>query len=226
MLTLRKLLIYILSIPKTVYFNFVCFPFKIAIRFPVLISYRVYIRNIHRGGIKIDGYPSFGYLKFGFYDGSFDMARFSRSFLNISNNGTIILKDRLVLPNGCIINVTENGNLVFGKNFICNTNLKISCENQIIFGDDVLVGWGCTFIDGDGHSILDENGLKTNHTKQITIGNHVWVAAESNIFKGTYISNNSVVSYGSMVSKQFNEENILIGGFPAKVLKTNINWKH
>ena len=44
------------------------------------------------------------------------------------------------------------------------------------------------------------------------------------LLKNTQIGSNSVVGYGSVVTKKFECENSLIVGFPAKVIKTGINW--
>ncbi|WP_342044837.1 acyltransferase [Bacillus sp. OTU530] len=220
-----KLLLHILiSFPKTLYFNFICFPFCTAIRLPVLISYRVYLKNLHRGCIVIEGNPKFGFMKFGFGNGSFNMSKKSSSYLNIGKEGAIVLKGSISISNGSIINVSK-GRIIFGENFISNANLKISCEKGISFGKNVLIGWNCTFIDGDGHNILDNYGSKINHSEEINIGNNVWFCAEATIFKGTVIPDNSVVSYGSNIYNKFSDNNCIIGGNPAKVLKRNINWE-
>jgi acetyltransferase-like isoleucine patch superfamily enzyme len=221
---LKQLVHIILSIPKTVYINLICFPFRTAVRLPILISYRVSLKKIHRGSIVIKGNPQFALMKLGFWNGSFDMSRRSGSYLNISKEGKMVLKGKLNIPNGSIINVTS-GKLEFGNNFDSNANLKISCEKGITFGDDVVIGWNCNFIDGDGHSILNHQGVQTNKAQEITVGNHIWFCAEVSVFKGTTISDDSVISYGSHVFKDFTKPNCLIGGNPAKVLKENINWK-
>ena len=78
---------------------------------------------------------------------------------------------------------------------------------------------------GDSHSIIDKkDNIRINHAKSITINNHVWIGAHSSILKGTCINNNSIVATRSVVTKVFNEENIIIGGIPAKQIKNNINW--
>ncbi len=61
--------------------------------------------------------------------------------------------------------------------------------------------------------------------KGITIGNHVWLARDVKIFKDVSIADNTVVANGSVVTKSFDKENVLLGGCPAKILKENINWE-
>ena len=81
-----------------------------------------------------------------------------------------------------------------------------------------------TFRTGDSHSIVNLEGQKINFSKDITIGNHVWVGNRVIITKGTRVCDNSVVGTGSTVSKKFEEPNIIIAGVPAKKVKENINW--
>lgn len=56
------------------------------------------------------------------------------------------------------------------------------------------------------------------------IGNHVWIGKNVLVGKGVKISSNSVVAAYSKVTNRFDDENIIVGGIPAKTLKTGINW--
>lgn len=56
------------------------------------------------------------------------------------------------------------------------------------------------------------------------IGNNVWVGSEVTLLKGTVIPDGSVVGYGSIVTKAFDEESVIIVGSPAKIVKRNIRW--
>lgn len=44
------------------------------------------------------------------------------------------------------------------------------------------------------------------------------------IGKNTKIPDNSIVGWGSIVTKVFNEPNIILAGIPAKIVKRGINW--
>ncbi len=78
---------------------------------------------------------------------------------------------------------------------------------------------------GEAHSIIDlSTNKRINYAKNITIGNHVWVAAHVSILKGSQIPSNSVVATRALVTKKFEKENVLIGGSPAVIIKENINW--
>ena len=66
---------------------------------------------------------------------------------------------------------------------------------------------------------------RINQADDIIIGNHVWIGAHSTILKGSNIKNGSIIAIKSLVSSYFENENIIIGGIPAKELKRNIYWE-
>jgi len=113
--------------------------------------------------------------------------------------------------------------LIFGKNFCANRNTFISCSKQIVFGDDVLLGWNVSIRDSDGHTLITD-GKPHIKRKPVIVGNHVWVCAHSHILKGTVIGSNSVVGYGSIMTNGSNEDNVLWAGIPATILRRNIDW--
>ena len=77
-------------------------------------------------------------------------------------------------------------------------------------------------MDGDGHTMLNGDTAMPKY-KPIEIGNHVWLAANSSVLKGSCITNDSVVAYGGIVSKNIDQSNVLIGK-QNKILRTNVNW--
>ena len=81
-----------------------------------------------------------------------------------------------------------------------------------------LTGYDVMFLTGN-HKIGDKNrraGWGENHL--ITIGNGVWIGARSTIVNNTKIGDSCVVAACACVTKDF-EDNMLIGGVPAKVIR-------
>ena len=54
--------------------------------------------------------------------------------------------------------------------------------------------------------------------KPITIGNDVWIGANSVIIAGVKIADGSVIGAGSVVTKNITK-NSIVGGVPAKLIK-------
>ena len=120
--------------------------------------------------------------------------------------------------------IGSNGILNIGDNFATNKKCSLICEGIMIIGNDVLLGWKVNIRDSDGHIIYDYiTKIKNPIQKNITIGNHVWIASYVDILKGTEIKDNYVIAYRSCVLSKFDKSNCIIGGYPAKVLRENIN---
>ncbi|MFT4202894.1 MAG: acyltransferase [Chitinophagaceae bacterium] len=98
-------------------------------------------------------------------------------------------------------------------------------NSKIIIGKDCMFAYNIDLRTGDSHSIIDSlTNERVNYAQNINIGNHVWLAPHVSILKGVHIADNSVVATRAVVTKSFVDNNILIGGMPAKKLKENINW--
>lgn len=118
----------------------------------------------------------------------------------------------------------DKGTLIVGKNFSTNKNCLIACSKGIQIGDDVTLGWNVNVRDNDGHMIIDEATGVASESKEVTIGDHVWLCAYVDVLKGAAIPNDSVVAYRSLVTKAFDQPGVLIGGVPSKKLKEKIRW--
>ncbi len=207
------------SLPKTIYFNFRCLPLKQALRLPIFIKYDVKLGELHPNMIKINAPVSRFMIKYGL--GGVKGLSTGKSQLWLQN-GTITFNGKANFAEGC--SIRNNGNLMFGDNFGAGKNCFISCSDEIIFGDDILFAWNGTIRDSDGHTIFMDGMEKPSH-KPVHIGNHVWIASEVKILKGITIPDGCIIALGSIVTRSFDEENILIGGYPAKKLQTNVSWK-
>ena len=120
--------------------------------------------------------------------------------------------------NHCSISIGEN-------TAFCGA--YISCQDdgsKITIGKDCMFSWGIDVWCTDAHTITDLEGNAQNFGKSIEIGDHVWIGKDVKVGKNTKVSANSVVGWGSIVTKKFDEENVVIVGNPAKIVKRGINW--
>ncbi len=97
--------------------------------------------------------------------------------------------------------------------------LYIQAFNGINVGKNLRVGPGVKLISAD-HSSDDYN----THIKgpPIVIGDNCWIAANAVILRGVNLGNHVIVAAGSVVNKSFNEDNIVIAGVPARIVKRDI----
>lgn len=104
-------------------------------------------------------------------------------------------------------------------------NISIAEPNtEIIMGRDCMVANGVSIKNSDFHSIIDLNtNQRINPSKNIKIGNHVWLGENCHILKDVTIEDNSIVALGSIVTKDV-PSNCVVAGNPTKVIKENISW--
>lgn len=208
------------SLPRSVYFNFRVLRFKDAIKLPFIILQKTNFLELNRV-VTIESPITPFMIKIG-VEGTKQINGFPHSIINISKNGCLVFLGKASFAKGTSLDCSK-GKLVFGKGFSSNRNCFISCDSEITFGENVLLGDNVIIRDNDGHTIYHEGYYKQN-IKPIRIGNHVWIASQSKILKGAEIADESVLGFNSLLTKAFAEKNILIAGSPAKKMQENITW--
>ena len=102
-----------------------------------------------------------------------------------------------------------------------NPNVYIQANNGLIIGNNV--GFGA------GSKVISANHSHTNHSKHtktppITIGNNVFIGANSVLLPGIKIGDNVVIGAGSIVSKNIPSNSVSVGN-PCKVIKENAAYE-
>ena len=150
------------------------------------------------------------------------------TFFIRGNSNKIIIGKQVRFKRGGTVWIDDYGcEAVVGENTTFeDSHIAVTEPNsKIHIGKDCMFAYDIELRTGDSHSIIDTiSNERINYAQNINIGNHVWVASHVSILKGVNISDNSVIATRAVVTKSFLENNILIGGMPAKKLKENINW--
>lgn len=112
-----------------------------------------------------------------------------------------------------------------GKNTKANGCLIMTAGQNIRIWDNCMFAQGIEII-SDGYSIFDINSKEIlNKPKHdLIVGNNVWLCNNVTLIKNTIIPNGCIVANGAIVTKEFTEENCVIGGVPAKIIKTGCTW--
>lgn len=209
---------------KTLYFNYHYFPFKTAIRIPVIIYWRSELYKM-KGKIVIDAPVSPGMILFGPHDlGTRDLL-FSRTMWDVS--GTLVIKGKASIGRGSKISIGEGATMTLGEFFTITGNSEIICKKEITFGRNCLLSWDILIMDTDFHHVINAEEKILNSPKPITIGNHVWIGCRNTILKGVSIADNNIISANSTITRDFTESNCVISGHGrnVEVVKKGVNWK-
>ena len=113
-----------------------------------------------------------------------------------------------------IVGSLLNSNFV--RSLITN-RIYIQAINGIYIDASVLIGPDVKIISAN-HNFNDYK--KWDNSDPIKINKNVWIGANSVILPGVNIGKNCIVGAGSIVTKSF-EENSIIGGNPAKLIRKN-----
>lgn len=111
--------------------------------------------------------------------------------------------------------------LKMGNNSAIGDYTHFGAAGGIEIGDDVIMGSYISF-HSENHNFSDTTKLIREQgvtSKGIKLGNNIWVGAKVTFLDGCVVGNNSVVAAGAVVNGIF-PDNVVIGGVPAKVLKS------
>ena len=166
----------------------------------------------------------------------------------ISNKRNIVFGNNITIENNVSIDGYAKNKLTFGNNVKIGAYSLVSCTSHmskygkgiaignnsafgrytefgaaggISIGNDVIAGSYISFhsenhVFNDSSKLIREQGVTSVGIK---IGNNVWIGAKVTFLDGAVIGNNCVVAAGAVVNGVF-PDNVVIGGVPAKILKT------
>lgn len=120
-----------------------------------------------------------------------------------------------------------NQYLKIGKNTtISGAGIILNEQSGCIIGEDCKISNSIRIWASDGHAILDAHTLEciNKTTEPIVIGNHVWIGEAVRITKNARVGNNCILGGGSVICKNYAEDNVIIAGNSGKIIKRGITW--
>jgi len=95
---------------------------------------------------------------------------------------------------------------------------------SIIIGEDCMFSHNVQLWQTDTHPIFDrKTGKRINKGRNITIGDHVWMGANSTLLGGADIGSGSIVGMNSVTSSKI-PSYVVIAGNPASIIRENVVW--
>lgn len=127
------------------------------------------------------------------------------SFWILGNNCSIILGNHVTMQHSNHFQASEDG-------------MSITVGNDCMFSNNIIVRTS------DNHGIFDaDTKQRLNEADHVKIGNHVWIAPNSRIYKGSNIEDGVIVGSNTLVTKRV-PSNTLVVGMPSHVVKENVVW--
>lgn len=108
-------------------------------------------------------------------------------------------------------------NISIGKNVFINSGCHFQDQGGIYIGDGALIGHNVVLATLNHDMNPEDRG--SMHPAPIVIGKNVWIGSNATILPGVVVGDGAIVAAGAVVVKDV-DENTVVGGVPAKVLKT------
>lgn len=125
------------------------------------------------------------------------------------------------------IRIGQDSVVDIGKNVTTTNTCVISAVEgtSVVIGDDVMLASENEIRADDGHAIFDiETEKRLNTSKDIHIGNHVWIAKRAVLLGGANVGDGSVIGFGSILTGTV-PNNCVAAGVPARVIRSNVAWE-
>lgn len=167
------------------------------------------------------------------------------SLLAEQPHAQIQVGENTIIYENAMIESYGTGVIKIGRDSVIGDN-RIYSRGKITLGDRLVTSWNVMLQDFDPHPIDPDlrarqiQNLARQFTPkfdgaeqtprdtidfdfcigEITIGNDVWLGANTTILKGAQIGNGCIVAAGAVVPKGIYPDRSIIAGNPAKVVKT------
>ncbi len=141
----------------------------------------------------------------------------SNTVIYLSSNPTHVYRLKL--------DVWNNSAVYFGKDSYFNGALQITLSEgrHLIVGNDGVFSFGIWVRTADPHIIYDvKTKNRVNLSKNVMIGDHVWLGQNSLLLKGSKIGSGSIVAANCVITGKEVESNAIYGGNPGKCIKSGI----
>lgn len=113
-------------------------------------------------------------------------------------------------------------NITIGKNVFINMGCKFQDQGGIFIGDGAQIGHNVVL--ATINHAMSPKDRKTMFPAPIHIGENVWIGSNATVLPGVTVGDGAIVAAGAVVTKDV-QENTIVGGVPAKVIREIIEEK-
>lgn len=219
-----EILYQLFRLPVNLYFNFRLLPVSQAVKLPFFIGYGVSVKEIHRGNVVLLSdhiYRSMISIGRG---GSPGIQVLGRGAVSFAPGARIVFGGTAQFHAGSRLFLGDRADVVIGDGFSANRNFLLYYDSKLSIGQECMFGWNVQILDVAAHRVF-YGGEEKIRTCEIRIKDHVWIGAEVKLTRSTTIGRHSIVAYGSTMTGGTFGEGLLLGGYPAHVIREYVDWE-
>lgn len=114
--------------------------------------------------------------------------------------------------------------LKLGDQVSISRGCQLICDGGLTIGDDVSIGPGTIILTTNHRFDLPGVAIKDQPLAlaPTSIGSNVWIGANVTILAGVDIASGVVVAAGAVVSRSIDRDDVIVGGVPARIIKSRI----
>jgi acetyltransferase-like isoleucine patch superfamily enzyme len=148
---------------------------------------------------------------------------FLGSHVDLQIHGELIVGHHVHLDHGSSVQVGPGAKLTLGDGVYLGIGSVVNAAMDITIGDRVLVAEHCSIRDSD-HDVeplrrRQEALLRDRLATPVVIGNDVWMGAGVRVLRGSRLGAGCVAAANAVVRGAV-PERVVVGGIPAKVLRS------
>jgi acetyltransferase-like isoleucine patch superfamily enzyme len=142
----------------------------------------------------------------------------------LGENSKLIIDGDFIIGNGTRIFVDKGASLYIGgrrsesASGITERSL-IMVRKKVSIGVDCIIAWNVFITDCDWHTIHGKS-----IQADVEIGDHVWIACNTSILKGSKIGNDCIIGAYSLIQREIIPNNCLAVGNPARIVARDVQW--
>ena len=145
--------------------------------------------------------------------------------INLGRGSKLVIDGDLVIGNGTSIFLDDGAQLFIGGRRDesaagITERSRIMVRKNIHIGYDCIIAWNVFITDCDWHTIAGKS-----FQGDVFIGNHVWLAANTSILKGSRVGNGCIVGSHSLISGRTLPDKCLAVGNPINIIKERVTWR-
>lgn len=204
----------------TLYFNFLFFPFKQAVRLPV------FIYGWPKLFSQVGSMECVGTCRTGMVQLNLSIAgspQYSVGNTELEIWGKVIFRGKSTIGSGNKIIVGYDAVLDMGEGTKIMNFCNVSAYAGIRLGAYSWIVHRCQVLDTNFHYIADfKHGVVKRHACPISIGDYCWICNSSTVTGGAVIPHKIIIASNSLVNQDMSDipEESIIAGVPAKLVST------
>lgn len=207
---------------RTLYFNFKVFPFKTALKLPVYFYSRVKFISLS-GDVVINSPIRRAMVKIGV---KIELGRVVMGISEMNIKGTMVINGAFSTGPDILIYINKDAILEIGENSYFGSRTRVMVTNKLVMGRYCRFGYESQILDSNFHYMLDigKNEVKRLNG-EIIIKDFCWIGNRSTIQKNTVIPRYTTIASNSLLNRDYSAdipERSIIGGIPAKLIKTDV----